>query len=534
LAKITISFQDILDGRAHLRIPWVGKLLLCHWMGAPWVDRKPGCNLHGLQAEALARRERLRIVHGGSGLGKSILGGCEIAIDTMLPQAKIGVVAARYDHVAHEFEYAFNGLRKLFRGKLDSAFPRFMYRNHGNNRIYEIDSVWKATVRGFSTEADEGASLLGQEFTKIVVGEGSHISTELYQKRIARALDRSLMNRQIGREIGVLVTFTTPKGYEGFTAEEVERIRRKSKGDLSSFELGKVDWPSTVWVREATVLENPAYSRQTFAARRASMTKQAFEEQWLGRMTFKTGLIYPEFDADVHVVEMPKADEIRGMRLFVGIDTGAYFGAVLVGLTPAHIAFVLGNVYTQKVKIDDSALAVREMIEEVLGPVHQTDYVHLIGRIDRWIVDPASQHKLELIDLLEIDTIAHPSREQGQFHLLPTIDILRRAIATRKLFVVDTCSDLLDQLRKYVWKTTKTVGSKDPVIREPRKDYDHLCDALRFAAVPLIEEGPLLEAPDPVTFAEAWERERKDSVFGPLKRAMAAGEAKGGTWVGIS
>lgn len=502
-------------------------------MGAPWVDRNQTAHLHGLQAEALARRERLRILHGGSGLGKSILGGCEIALEAMLPGTKTGVVAARYDHVAHEFEYAFNGLRKLFWRRLQ-AFPRFMYRNAGNNRVYEIDSVWGSRVRGFSTESDEGASLLGQEFTKVVVGEGSHISKDIYEKRIARALDRSLMNRTPGSEAGTLVTYTTPKGYEGFTAEEVERVRKAGKGDLTVFELGRVDWASTVWIRESSVLENPAYSRATFAARRAMMGKTAFEEQWLGRMTFKTGLIYPEFDADRMTHPLPAPEDLRSMRLFVGIDTGAYFGAVLLGLRPDGTGAQLGEVYTQKVKIDDSAAEVRAMVVDCLSAAFAVDdYASLATRIDRWVVDPASQHKLELIDLLGLPTISTPTRSQGHFDLLPTIDIVRRLFISGKLTIADSCTWTIDQLRKYTWKTSRIQGAKDPVIREPRKDYDHLLDALRFAAVPLFEEGPLEEAQDPVSWAEAWERDRKRAVFGPLREALENAQHKGRVWVGL-
>jgi hypothetical protein len=363
------------------------------------------------------------------------------------------------------------------------------------------------------------------------VAEGSHISKEIYQSRIARALDRALMNRPEGREIGTLSTFTTPKGYEGFTADEHERVRRAGKGDLAVFEYGRIDWPSTVWIREASVLENPVYDRTAFASRSKSIEKAAFEEQYLGRMTFKTGRIYSEMDEERHVVPMPTPEAIRKMRLFVGIDTGAYFGAVLLGMDRSRVAWVLGEVYTQKVKIDDSAEEVRAMVVDVLGRAYGTaDYPTIAKRVDRWLVDPSSQHKLELIDLLQIDTIATPSRDQGKFDLIPTIDIVRAAFANDQLRIVEDNQQLLDQLRKYVWKQTKTVGAKDPVIREPRKDYDHLCDALRFAAVPLIEEGPLEEVPDPVTWAEEWDRERKDRIFGPLKEQLARAEALGRMW----
>jgi hypothetical protein len=96
------------------------------------------------------------------------------------------------------------------------------------------------------------------------------------------------------------------------------------------------------------------------------------------------------------------------------------------------------------------------------------------------------------------------------------------------MLISEECPMLREQLRRYVWKTTKTVGSKDPVIREPKKVDDHLPDAMRFGAVPLIEEGPLDYVPDPLTWAEAWEQERRARIFGPLKEELARAEAHRG------
>ena len=522
--KIKVSFEDIRQGRAYLRIPFVGKLLLAHWSGAPWADRKPDAFLHALQVEVLAHREREQIVHGASRLGKSVLGGCRGLEAALLPGAKLAIVAARYDHVNHEFQYVAKGLKRLF-GNRRQAFIDFKYRHSPAYHAYQIHSTWGAEVGGYSTDADEGAALLGQEFTHMVLGEGSHISKHILETKAMRALDGAMMNQTGPREIGSLYIFTTPKQYEGCSAAEWERVMKATNREPEKVGFGRVPWPQTVWLREANILENPAYDRSVYDARKATLTKAAFDEQYRGRMTFATGRIYEEFIETVHERPRPGAAAIRDMRLGVGIDTGAYFAAVLFGIDKAGIIWQLGEVYTQKVSIFDSTDEVREMVTEVLGPVYETEeWALLADRVELWVVDPASQHKIELNDLLDPVSISTPTRGQGAFDLLPTIDQCRALFRANRLFLLDDATWTLDQIKKYVWKQTKTVGSKVPVIREPRKDYDHVMDAMRFIVVPLMEMGPLEEAPPPVTVEEAWRNAQRDMVHGPLRAQLQRAE----------
>jgi hypothetical protein len=181
------------------------------------------------------------------------------------------------------------------------------------------------------------------------------------------------------------------------------------------------------------------------------------------------------------------------------------------------------------VKIDTSTAELQEDILAALAPAFpNAEWPQIRDRIERFVVDPASQHKLEIIDLLELDTISTPTRGQGKFDLLPTIDIVRLMFKEDRLFFSNELTWTVDQMRKYVWKQTKTSGSKDPVIREPRKDYDHLMDALRFAAVPLDEDGPYEEEPPTTSWVEEWENNRKRRFWGPLKEMMAEAERNGG------
>lgn len=535
-ATLRVSPRDLLDRRAFVRLSPEAKIALCHKAGAPWSDKDPDAKLHDLQKEVLGRPEREKIVHGASRLGKSVLGGCETLCDAILPFTKTAIVAARYDHVSHEYQYVYAGMRNLFRDT-PQAFKRLIYRHSQNYHDYECSTIWGAEVRGYSTDSDEGAALLGQAFTRVVLGEGSHISSDILDKKIMRAIDGALMQRSDGstRETGYLSIYTTPKGYEGCSAAEWDRVQKQTGRKPEKLHYGNVPFPESVWVREANILENPAYDRNVFEARKRSLSKHAFEEQYLGKMTFRTGRIYAEYDEDRHMRPMPPPEMIKEMRLGVGIDTGSYFGAVLVGISKDNMKWVLGEVYTQQVPISESMEQVREMIIEILSPIHGTREFDLLKeRVEMWLVDPASQHKMEIIEALDI-ALGTPSRDQGKFELIPTIDQVRDLFKHDEIIVVDGCDWTTDQIKKYVWKQVKAAGgtgaAKAPVVTEPKKGYDHLLDALRFIIIPLNQLGPLEEIPPPVTLQEAWEAHRKNRIFGPLKDAMRRGERQGGVWV---
>jgi hypothetical protein len=506
--------------------------------GAPWVDRNPDAYLHPIQVEVLFRRERLKLIHGASRLGKSVLGGCECTIDGMLPGTNTAVIAARYDHVSHEWQYLYRGMRRLFKDNL-GAFVRLVYKHAQSQHEYDFQAPWGAYARGYSTDSDEGAALLGREFTRAVLGEGSHIAPDILDKKVLRALDGARMNQRSGeRQIGYLSIYTTPKGYEGASASEYERVMLQTQHEPEKLHYGEIDWAATAWLKEANILENPAYDRRDYENRKARLSKAAFEEQYQGKMTFSTGRIYPEYQPSTHVVSMPDPAVLRKMKFGVGIDTGAYFGASLVGILPGDteetpLATVLGETYTQQSKTADSCEDLREMVTEVLAPAFDTnDWELLKERVDLWVIDPASQHKIDINDMLDI-TVSDPNRGQGRFDLLPTMDLMRIFFSEHRLKLVEGLTYTDDQIRKYVWKHIKAVGGnksahRAPVIREPKKEYDHILDALRFITIPLMEEGAYEEEPPALTVAEEWKRQQRERVHGPLRDLLAEAERRGG------
>jgi len=530
-ATIKVTWEDVLAGRAYIRLPLVSKLLLLHWAGAPWNQKVPDACLHALQVEVIAHREREKIVEGGSRLGKSVLGGGEAFLETMLPFSQCFVVAQRYDHVGAEWQYVYKAHKALF-GAFPQAHLRLVYKHQSAYHDYDVQTIWNARGRGYSVEGDEGAALLGQEATRIVLGEGSHIAKWILEARVMRALDGSLMQSTMGalRECGYLTVYTTPKGEEGCSAAEWERIHAQTKGHPEKLHYGQTDFAGTVWYRLAGVLENPYYDRKVYAARKASLSKAAFEEQYEGLRKARTGRVLKKYDSTTSRFDFTRLrpEDIRGMRLGVGIDTGAYTAFFLAGIDRANHVWGLGEAYAEQVHLD----AVLEdyflpMLIARLGPAFGTeDPAELVERIDLWRSDPASQAKLDLIEKLNIPLADPSGLTGGKFNLIPTLESVDEMFAKRQLTIADGLDVIDREIKRYVWATARqriSGAASAAEAKVPKKSEDHVIDAMRFVVLDLLAAGPLEEPPTRMDFAEAWQKAQKDALLGPLKQGMTAG-----------
>jgi hypothetical protein len=366
----------------------------------------------------------------------------------------------------------------------------------------------------------------------MIFGEGSHISQEILEKKAMRALDGALMERQDGlpsAETGYLTIYTTPKEFEGCSAAEWDRVMKQTKNEPRKLWYGVVPFEKSLWMREADVTENPAYSKAVYEARKSTLSKAAFDEQYRGKMTFKTGRVITEFNEDQHVFEgQPDPALVRKMTLGIGMDTGAQFGGLLGGIVKVGDVirrYKLGEVYLAQTYIYTCLDDMEEMVVQTLGPVFDTDDPELLFQsIPVFAIDPASQHKPEIHShwaKFDVALTSPPGLHGGKLELAPSLDVLRSWVASNAWWVSDDCQILIDQIRRYVWKQMKAAGMKNaPVIKEPRKSYDHLIDAARFLDFCLEVEGVREEPIPQMTLAAAMAKAQKDRVFGPLRAVL--------------
>lgn len=500
--EVAISLEDLAQGRAHIRGPLSATVELLHRAGAPWSEDFPDAKLSPLQIEILGRRERTMVLHGGSGVGKSVLGGCFSLGEVSMPRREIAIIAGTYEHCANEFMYVYAGFLQLY-GR--AAATRIVFANAASHHDMEIQTIWGSRVRCFSTDREQGQAVLGKEFDLAVLGEGSHVSPDIFDRKIKRALDRRIkvIDEETGyyRPTGRAIIFTTPKGYDGCSSSEWDRVTAETKGKFEEMHEGMRPWLETVYLREADCCENPAYSKEVYEARRRTLPADVFAEQYEGKRTRRSGLVYKEFEySQVVVPELPPAEFIRTLRLGFAMDTGKHFAGGLAGIDREGHKHFLGEVYTCEESIIENCTHIKELCLAVLGPVFSvSEWDELVDYIELWRIDPSSQHELDVIENLDVPLTF------DKLGLISSIDHVREEMQNRRVhFYQEHFNEATEggglfwEIGRYQWASNQGKAKQTKAATEPIKRDDHAMDWMRYLAHALDEAGPpeIEEMPD--------------------------------------
>lgn len=505
---VRVTPDQFLSGEAYLRWTFRAKVALAELAGAPWSDKNPKASVkkHREQMRYLSRMERVKVLQGGSRLGKSVLGALDLLIAFITPGSKCAVVASMYEQVDAEWRYFDKGVKRLFGSNL-GLMTHYVYKNTPNYHAFGADAVWGSTARGYSTSEGEGDVLMGKEFTDMILGEGSKISIDIFDTKMWRGLNSALMGyERTRRESGRLSVYTTADEMNGVSSHLWDRANAATSGDTRLLAYGKVDFAASMYFREVDVLANPDYDRKAYDAAKQLLTPEAFAEQFQGKRGLRVGRVYSEYQPALHKVNSATFDwsKLRQMRLFVGFDTGNHFAAVLVGLDRNKEFWLLGEACADKTHIDRCAEKVKEMLIRTVGRAYGLEtYEQVRLAIHGWKVDPASEQKIELRQALGLNSdgesgysgpsLTLPTRfGGGKFLLVPTIKIVKGLFEANKIHVLDNLPQWHREAGKYKWAKKKLGGAEgDHVEQKPVEADDHALDAMRFALVPLGLAGPL-------------------------------------------
>lgn len=537
---IRVSFRDIASRRAFIRLPPEAKVKLAKRAGAPWSEVNPDADLSEEQKDVLRKRERTGVIEGGTGLGKSMLGGIECGCALMLPFDRASFIGDKFDHVGKEFYYTWRFMRALFKGH-PAAFTKLEYIRRKDYHVYVCNTIWGSTFIPLSMDQDAGGSALGEFIHFVGLCEGSQISVRVLDTKILRAADRALQKRpgcsSDVRETGFVRAFTTPDGAEGSARELVERAQRETKGRLERLAYRAAGFIGSFFHLVAKSTMNPQFSTNVMAHRKRTMTPQSYAEVYGGEAAPHAGRVYPLIQSR-HVRPFPTPAEMRAMRFGLGIDTGNNYAAVLVGLDPKRRLWALGEHYEAKVGIADKLTGTDEMLCRVFGRMGieaktQEETLRIASRmLDILIWDRSSQFKTEISEHFPDVACCDPYRAEGIFDLLPTIDQMLEMLKNDQCLVVDECEDGLTEFNKYIWQQRPSPARKGYFVeRKPIDDFNHWLDAWRYVCIPLFQEGPLTETRNALEVAQEF-NEENDWQFPhkQLARILRQAEEDGGRW----
>ena len=522
----TLSWPAVFEGRADIEIPPEGIVRIAEMAGAPWADHDPDAKLSPLQIEILTAPERTVVVFAGSRAGKSVIGACAALAQLCIPNSRVAIVGASFEHCAKEFNYVWRGFHRLFPADALTDAANSVRPPHFSMRMA---TAWGSELVVVSTLSKEGGQLLGYEFDCVILAESSHVESDVYHRKIERALlGRAKKRDATGylRRTGRAYLLTTPAGQGGISYDLYWRAMQRTNGRLDKLRLESgAPWFDSFYFAQHDVRTlNPAYPQEAFDAARRTLPKAAFEEQMLGKAVARTGLVYSSFREDRHVLPthaLSSAEVLRRSTIGVGIDTGTNFAAVLAAMIPDGKVYVLDEVFNVGRNIRENAEDILEMVQRALGSV----FTDPKQAIDPWVVDVASQNLLDLEEILDVTLFAQ------KWDVLDSLGHLDLRFANDQLFIAEDCDFLLNEIRNYRWKevqVVRAIGSKaeGTIHRDRPVGQDHLLDAMRYLLMQFFETGPPQAEREQLSPQEILDRARAELLTPDLARDLRLGQQR--------
>lgn len=411
---------------------------------------------------------RTRLVCAGARFGKSAMVQVEVAPELMLPNRDWWLVAEEYGLCEFEFEY-------IWKATVEHPDPEL--RNYINSNIEhktnnsKIGQMWIKFKWGSSVVCKSTAkptSLLGAELDGAVLCEGSQIPKWIVDKY----LDQRLASR-----MGQLLIPTTPNGYDEmlyprFLKGQQKELHYSEKKD--NYVESHESW-------EFKSIDSPYYPRENYEialkkVEAGEMDEATFGEQFEGRFTSNTGLVYKNFNTRTHVIEPFDIPEdwplIRAVDVGMDAPTVCLWGRV----DPVGAIVITDEYYQEGVDVLDHA-------RRILAKTGDTPvaYTH---------IDPAASQrtaansKSAMQQYIEAGIPCIPADNSVDAGIMRVTEYLRHEknedgefLSPPKLFIFNNCGNLIEEFGKYVWSRKKGDNTKT---NKPVKRDDHGMDALRY------------------------------------------------------
>jgi hypothetical protein len=227
--------------------------------------------------------------------------------------------------------------------------------------------------------------------------------------------------------------------------------------------------------------DNPYLDKDEVEELTKSLSSDQLESRRYGQFKAASGLVYPEFDQNIHVLKEP-VNLPKEWQDTISIDPG------LNNPLSAHWYSVDydGNVYViaEHFEAERDIFYHAEKIKSIsdgLGWKRRKD-----GRIDALIDSAANQKTLasssSVTELFfECGIAANPKVNKDMFSGIQRVkDYLRVNNGRAKLYIFPTCVNLIRELKSYRW------GDGDT----PKKYDDHALDELRYYLMSRPENSP--------------------------------------------
>lgn len=296
---------------------------------------------------------------------------------------------------------------------------------------------------------ESGIALRGWEAVETQRGLGIdfYVIDEVAQMRDFFANWQEILRPNLTITKGGALFISTPKGFNHFY-------------DLYNMEGSDVDFKSFHF----TSYDNPYADREELET---AKNQSNFEQEYMADFRKAEGLVYKEFDRDLHTYD---DESLAKLNLgFAEVIAGVDFG-----FTHPSAILVIKKGYGGHFYVDDewyrTGKTNKELIE--MAKVLQSKY-----NINSFYPDPAEPQRIE-----EMQRAGLSCREviKGQDSVTKGIDAVRAAIKENRLKVNKKCVNTIGEFESYSYQDETRVHSQKGQ-EKPEDANNHAMDALSYA-----------------------------------------------------
>jgi PBSX family phage terminase large subunit len=384
--------------------------------------------LHQSQSKIASSRSRFRVVNCGRRFGKTLLSCWEMfAYALAKNDARIAYIAPTYQQA-----------RDIAWAELKRICQPIMEGQPNDTRLeIKIKNKFGGTSLIMLRGWESVETIRGQAFDFLVLDEVS--SYRNFWINWQEVLRPTLTDR-----IGHALFISTPKGFNHFY--DLYNLQSKDR-DYESFHF--------------TTYDNPHVPKEEIDKAREELTEDRFAQEYLADFRKTEGLVYKEFDRDLHVYtdEDVKDDPIIKVKLFGGVDFGFTNPCAILTIEKDNDAryFVTGEWY--KKGQTDAQIA---------------DYVAVL-QWNECYPDPESAGGIKELENRNINV-----REviKNKDSIRNGTNVVRELFKSNRLYIHESCTNLIWELETYSYPEKKSEHNEE---ENPIKENDHACDALRYA-----------------------------------------------------
>lgn len=225
-----------------------------------------------------------------------------------------------------------------------------------------------------------------------------------------------------------------------------------------------------VWCISMEWADNPYLSKDEIDMLTSSMSKDELDARRYGKFTANGGMVYPEFDENVNVIEpfdVPK-DWYDNISIDPGLNNplSCHFYAVDYD----NNIYVIAEHFEAKKGIEYHANAIKSICKKLDWPKTSLGYIYAL-------IDSAANQKTLASEksvselFYDYQIMVNPKVNKDLFSGIQRVKTyLKNAKGESKLFIFKTCTNLIRELKSYFW------GDAD----HPIKKDDHCLDELRY------------------------------------------------------